>query len=130
MFLRMVPLSVWTKRWLLLCAAWLLTVGVARAQSTFSWTASTASLNENAGTVTLTVQRIGLTSVAASVSVSTSDITATAGADYVALSAQVVNFAAGQTTANVTVTILEDSLVEGNETFSVGITTLSGLRSE
>ena len=115
-------------RGVLVLAAWLACAGAANAQSIFSWTASTASVNENAGSVTLTVQRIGLTSVAASVTVSTSDITATAGSDYTALSTN-VNFAANQTTANVTVTILDDALLEGPETFSVGISTVSTLDS-
>ena len=58
--------------------------------------------------------------------VETTDDTAISGSDYTALSSQTVTFAAGQleaTGANlmsqtVTITILEDSLDEANETFN------------
>lgn len=108
-----------------LLAAWLAFAGTATAQSVFSWTANTASVNENAGSVVLTVQRTGNTAAAASVLINTSDTTANAGVDYTGISNLQLDFVAGQTTSNVTVTILQDNALEGLHTFGVSVSSVA-----
>ncbi len=83
---------------------------------------TSVSVNENAGTVTLTVRRASGTSGAVSAAFTTANGTATAGSDYVANSGT-VNFADGETSKTVTVSITDDAVDENDETFTV---TLSG----
>jgi aryl-phospho-beta-D-glucosidase BglC (GH1 family)/Ca2+-binding RTX toxin-like protein len=77
--------------------------------------------DETAGTVTFTVTRSGSLTAASSVNFATADGTATAGADYTALSGT-VSFAAGEASKTVTVAVTNDALVEGSETFTVNLT--------
>jgi hypothetical protein len=72
-----------------------------------------ASNVTESGYATVTITRPSGTTAQA-VTISTSNATASAGADYTALSTP-VSFAVGQTTRTVNVPILSDSLVEGNE---------------
>jgi hypothetical protein len=69
-------------------------------------------------TATFTVSRTG--TAAFSVGYATADGTASAGSDYVAASGT-LNFAQGQTTQTVSVTINGDTVVESNETFFVNL---------
>jgi uncharacterized delta-60 repeat protein len=108
-----------------LLAVWLAFAGAASAQSVFSWTANTASVNENGGSVVLTAQRTGNTAAAASVLINTSDTTANAGVDYTGINNLQLDFVAGQTTSNVTVTILQDSDLEGLHTFGVSVSSVA-----
>ncbi len=89
--------------------------------------ASTAStVFENAGTVTLTIQRSGGSSGAASVQFSTADGSAAAGSDYDAASGT-VNWADGETGAKtLSLTVRDDSASEADETFTVTLSAVSG----
>lgn len=79
------------------------------------------SVDEDAGTVTLTLTRTGGDDGAVSVDWATSDATATAGADYTA-GAGTVQWADGDAAAKTfTVAILDDTLVEADETFTVAL---------
>lgn len=78
---------------------------------------ATYTVAENGGSVTITVTRTGGTDPA-TVQYATSNGTATAGADYTATSGT-ITFAAGQVSTTFNVPILDDTLVEGNETFNV-----------
>ena len=90
---------------------------------TICLSASSLTVQENAGTVSISATRTGGSSGAVSVSYATSNGTATAGSDYVAASGT-LSWANGDTAPKTfTVTVLNDTLVEGNETFGV---TLSG----
>ncbi len=93
---------------------------------TIQLTASTASVGEAAGTVTITVTRTGGSDGAVSVTYNTTDGTAVAPGDYTA-AAGTVNFADGDT-ANKTfqVTIVNDTLDEPDETFNVIIANPTG----
>jgi parallel beta-helix repeat protein len=86
---------------------------------TIQLTTSAASVNEAAGTITITVTRTGGSDGAVSVTYNTTDGTAVAPGDYAA-TAGTVNFADGDT-ANKTfqVTIVNDTLDEPDETFNV-----------
>lgn len=88
------------------------------ATSTLSVTDTAISVEEGTATASITVQRSGNSASAASVDFSTSDGTAVAGEDYRATS-DTLNFAAGEITQTLTIPILNDVFVEGDETFSV-----------
>ncbi len=81
----------------------------------------------NSGTTiaTFIVTKTGATELPASVQVQTANGTAGAGTDYIALSPTTLNFAAGDTTRTVSVTINGDTLVEADETFFVNLTNAS-----
>jgi hypothetical protein len=83
----------------------------------FQLSSATYSVAENGASVLITVNRTGGTDPA-TVNYATSNGSATAGADYTSTSGT-LSFAAGQTTATFNVPILDDNLVEGNETFNV-----------
>ena len=93
---------------------------------TLQLSAASYSVNENGGSVTITVTRTGGSAGAVGVSFATSNGTATAGSDYTAVT-QTVSFANGDT-ANKTVTIpiLDDTVVEGNETVNITLSTPTG----
>ena len=81
---------------------------------------------EGGGSVQLTVQRhVGFTG-AFSVNFTTASGTATVGADFTATSGT-LNWATGDTTARtITVPILQDSVLEGKESFTVTLSTPGG----
>ncbi len=80
------------------------------------------SAAESAGAMTFRVYLDGAGSEGVTAQVSTSDATATAGSDYSAVTGGSVTIAAGDTEAFVTVTVLDDMVDEGNETFTVTLT--------
>lgn len=89
---------------------------------TLQFSVASASTPEEAGTVTLTVTRVGGTEGALSANYATANGTAMAGSDYTA-AAGVVNFADGDSTPkNIVITILDEGEVEPNETFTVTLT--------
>ena len=81
-------------------------------------TATAFAVGENTNTVALGVRRSGDTNSVVTVGFATADGTATAGSDYTAASGT-LSFAAGEVLKTLSVTILNDSVVEANETFSV-----------
>ncbi len=76
------------------------------------------AVNETDSTVTLTVNRTGVTSGATTVHFATADGTATAGNDYQSTSGD-LTFAAGETSKTVTVPLIGDAVPEGAEAFTV-----------
>jgi len=74
----------------------------------FSFTSTTASVNENGGTYTLRINRSGNTRVAASVNLAVTG-TAVAGTNYTFTNPGTVNFAAGETTKTFPVTIIDNT---------------------
>ncbi|MBL8331245.1 MAG: S8 family serine peptidase [Rubrivivax sp.] len=92
--------------------------------ATIQFSSASYSVNEGAGTVTVSVTRSSGTG-AASVNYATSNGTATAGADYTATSGT-LSFSSGVTTASFTVPITNDSTVEPNETFTVSLSSPVG----
>jgi Calx-beta domain-containing protein len=89
-------------------------------------TAATASIAENGGSLTVTVSRTGGAFGAASVNYGTSNGTATAGSDFTTTSGT-LNWSTGDS-ANKTfnIPIIDDSVYEGNETFTVTLSGASG----
>ena len=86
---------------------------------TLQFSAATYSVAENGGNATITITRAGEVAGAVGVTFATSNGTATAPADYTTVS-QTVSFANGDT-ANKTVSIpiIDDTAVEGNETVNL-----------
>ena len=86
-------------------------------ESVLSFTTMDYSVNENSisGKATIGVTRKGGTNTTVSVDFSTTDGTAVAGLDYVGTNGTLV-FLPGQTFKNFNVPVINDSLVEGNET--------------
>ncbi|MFN6519415.1 MAG: Calx-beta domain-containing protein, partial [Nostoc sp. CreGUA01] len=82
-------------------------------------------VNENDGTAIVTVTR-GNASAAASVNYTTADGTAKAGSDYVAVSGT-LNFAAGETSKNISIAIKDDSVTEANEAFTLKFSNAVGV---
>ena len=87
--------------------------------------AATAVVEANTG-INLDVTRTGDTSFPFTVNYATANGTASNRSDYNE-TAGTLSFAAGQTTASIPVLINEDSLVEGNETFTVTLSSPQGV---
>jgi uncharacterized delta-60 repeat protein len=78
----------------------------------------TYTVNENGGSATITVIRTNGSTGVVSVRYATSDGTATAGADYTAVSGT-LQFLSGQTSRTFTIPIINDTLVEQDETIRI-----------
>ena len=89
------------------------------------FSAATYSVNEGQGSATITVTRTGGSNVPVSINYSTSNGTATAGSDYTATTGT-LSFAAGETSKTFTVSIIDDTLVEGNETVNLTLSSPGG----
>src|SRR5207244_3331992 len=97
---------------------------------------STYAVNEGRGTVDITVTRSGNTSGAASVNYATSDTAgvvncnvangvASAKCDYISAFGT-LKFAAGETSKTISILIINDSYVEGPETFNITLSNPAG----
>ena len=76
-------------------------------------------------TIVFTVSRTGSTAGAASVQFATSDLTAVAGSDY-QTSSGTLAFAAGETTKQIVVNLVDDTVAEQNESFGLSLTEPTG----
>ncbi len=95
------------------------------APATISFSNANLSTSESSRTASVTVQRSGDSSAAASVRFRTRNGSARAGEDYTARSGQ-INFAAGQTSKTIDLAINDDAFVEGSETFRVELLSPTG----
>lgn len=86
------------------------------------------AVSESGVSATITVQRVGIVTNTVTVHYSTQDGTATAGADYVATSGTLV-FTNGETTKTFNVQIIDDTLIEGNETVLLNLSSPFGQAS-
>ena len=90
-----------------------------------SFSASAYSVAENSSTISITVNRTGSTAAVASVTVVSSHVTTEAG-DFTPVS-QSLSWGIGDAAAkNFSVTILDDNVVEGTETFTLSFTSPVG----
>ncbi len=102
------------------------TVASFRSTTTFfNFDETALSVNEDDGTVTLTVTRTGSTSTNSTVAYTTTAVSATAGSDYTTASGT-LTFATNETSKTIVVTILNNSVVETNETFKVVLSNPTG----
>jgi hypothetical protein len=83
------------------------------------------TVNENGGSVTITVTRTGGTAANATVNYTTSNGSASAGADYTTASGT-LTFLAGETSKTFTIPILNDSALEGLESINLALSAPSG----
>lgn len=90
------------------------------ANDSLSMQSSALTVHENAGTAAVVVKLNAPASQTVTVNYATSAGTATAGSDFTAGSGT-VTFAPGQTSRTISVPILEDSLQEAAETFTVAL---------
>ncbi len=81
---------------------------------------SMIAVNENAGTATITVDRVGGSNGSVSVNYTTSSGTSISAVDFSGNSGT-LTFADGEVTKSFTVPILNDSIVEPNETFQISL---------
>jgi uncharacterized delta-60 repeat protein len=88
------------------------------------FSAPTYSVSESGSTATVTVTRVGGVTGTVSALLTTSDGSAKAGTDYLPVSTRVV-FGPGQTSKTVTIPILGDGLVDGNETVNLTLSSPS-----
>ena len=95
-----------------------------------SFTTSTISVGESAGTATVTVQLSASPATQITIPVRTTNGTATSGADYTALTTTNAVFASGASGADllqtISIPIADDGLDELDETFTVNFGTLPG----
>ena len=96
------------------------------ASNVVQFSPSSYSVTEACTAVTLTVNRSGDTSGAATVKYASSDVTASERRDYIT-AIGTLGFAAGETSKNIVVLINDDSKVEGPETFTVSLSNPSGV---
>lgn len=106
------------------------TLTIVNDDTQIGFSSPTYSVNENVvgGFVSITVTRSFSTVGSASADFFTSagpTNSATAGADYTAVS-NVLTFASGESLKTVNIPILEDLLVEGNETVTLTLTNITG----
>src|SRR5262249_8141971 len=92
---------------------------------TLQFSPSNYSVNENQGTATVTMTRTCGNDGAVAVHYATSDGTATAASDYTATSGT-LTFAPRETSTTLTVPIINDTLVEGNETINLAVSNPTG----
>ena len=93
---------------------------------TIDLSATTYSVNENGGTVTITATRTNGSTGAVSVNYATSNGTATAGSDYTAASGS-LSWANGDTASKTfTISITDDSLAENDETVNITLSNPTG----
>jgi hypothetical protein len=88
--------------------------------------ASVSEGNTGTKTLTFTVSLSPAASGTTTFNVATANGTATAGSDYVALNLSGQTIAAGATSKTVAVTINGDTTTEGNETFTVNLSSVTG----
>ncbi len=92
-----------------------------------SFSNSTVRVGEEQGSVVLELQRTGGTDGAVSVRVNTQNGSAMSGSDYQAISSQLVTWADGDSRRqNVTLNLVNDDVVENDETMSVTIGSATG----
>ena len=101
------------------------TAACVQASSTIQFTATSYTVAESAGAVTLNVQRTDDTSTEVGVDYATADGTATNGLKYTAVSGTLA-FGAGETNKAIVVPILNEGFVEGTKSFRVILSNPTG----
>lgn len=91
-----------------------------------AFSSATRNIEEEGGSVTLNIVRTSGRTGAVSVQVATADGTAKTPGDYTAVPLTTVEFAEGETSKSVSVTILDDSVTEPNETFNIVLSNAQG----
>lgn len=107
---------------------WQLTIhsaGVPAAPGTLSFVDAALSVPESSGSITATVRRTGGTMGDVSVDYATVDETASGGSDYETATGT-LDFPDGVTERDIPLTVLDDSVQEGAETFRISLSNPTG----
>ncbi len=104
---------------------WSLTFTTLSAVDNVLFSVANYTVDESAGSATITVERTGGNGGTAAVNYATSNGTATAGADYTAVS-NTLNFAVGQTSRTFSIPITNDGIFDGNETINLTLSNATG----
>lgn len=94
------------------------------AAGALTFTANTYAVAENGGTITITVNRVGGSAGAVSVNYATSNGTA-GSSDYNAANGK-LDFAAGETSKTFTVSVIDDSTIDGNKGINLALSSPTG----
>ena len=86
-----------------------------------NFTSPTYTVTENKGPAQISVSRSGPTGILATVQFSTSDLTAVAGVDYTAVVNRTVTFLPGAKTVNVPITIINNTILDGNRSVNLSL---------
>ncbi len=95
------------------------------ATGNFQFAVASATVAESSNTIAIGITRTGDTSGVASVRYETSDLTAQQKGDYTFASG-VLQFGPGETSRTVNISLIDDVLVEGSESFQVTLSNPSG----
>jgi len=87
--------------------------------------ADTSIIEDGTNSVTLTVTLTGITTKTFAVDYAVAPVSATANADYTAVTGT-LTFAPGESVKTITIPLLDDFLDEGNETFTVNLSNVTG----
>ncbi len=90
-----------------------------------SFSAETYSVDEKAGTMTITVLRTGGSTGAVGVAYATSNGTATSGTHYGAAQGTLA-FAAGETSKTFTIGVTDNAVIDGNKTINITLSSPTG----
>ena len=96
-----------------------------KSRPAFQFASADYAVGEDAGSVVLSVERLGESSGALTVDYFTLDGSATAGSDYPPQSGT-IEFAPLETSKSISIPILDDALVESDESFSITLRNPSG----
>ncbi|TWU45387.1 Calx-beta domain protein [Novipirellula aureliae] len=99
--------------------------GTTPVPGTLGFQAATAEVDEDGGTVTLTVNRTGGSDGEVTINYSATNETAISGTDY-SLDPGTLTFADGVTSQTITINIIDDATVEDSETFTVTLSAPGG----
>ena len=91
----------------------------------FEWSVASATIDENTATIEITVIRSNGSDGAVGVDYTTADLSATAGDDYLP-QAGTLYFANGETSQTITLTLIDDSIFEGDESLSLQLSNATG----
>jgi len=95
------------------------------AAPAIQFTSASFSVNESGANAVITVTKTGGTELNATVHYETNNGTANAGSDYTAASGD-ITFSPSETSKDILVPILDETLFEGNESFTVSLASPSG----
>ena len=104
---------------------WSPSLFITKISPSFQLNASEFTISEDGGVVVATVTRSGSTEGEVTVGFTTTDETAQAGSDY-SPNSGILTFADGETSKTITVTLLDDTVLEGDEAFQISLRNPSG----
>jgi hypothetical protein len=109
-----------------ICFFLLLSVCLSAQAGVLEFTSTTFSGVEATSPMTITIKRTGVVTAAATVVVKSADITASAGADYTALTTTLAWAAGDATDKTISLTLLDDRISEASETLRLTLSEVTG----